>query len=283
MPTFDHVSQLLTYRLGTLGGAPVTVFSLLTAVFIVFATFVVAALASRGMVRVLEQRQVALGARAAVAKILRYVILLVGTLMAVTSIGIRLDALMAASTVLLVGIGFGLQNIAQNFVSGLILLIEQPVAQGDFIRVGNTYGSVVDVGLRATRVVTRDEVTIIVPNSELITAQVINHSVPTSNLRIAISVGVAYGTDTARVKQVLLDVAKADEALLAEPPPEVRLVDFGPSSLDFQLLVWIANPREDLRASSRVRFAIDAAFRANQIVIPLPQREVHLKNSPPAA
>lgn len=282
MFSWEHIKELLNTPLVTLAGGPITVFGLFTGALILGGAYFTARLASRGLHRVLERQRVAEGARAAVAKIARYVIFFIGFLMALTSLGIRLDALLAASTVLLVGIGFGLQNIAQNFVSGLILLIEQPVAEGDFVRVGNAYGSVVDVGLRATRVVTRDEVTIIVPNSELITAQVINHSVPTPNLRISVRVGVAYGTDTAKVKQVLLGVARADDTLLRTPEPEVRLEDFGPSSLDFQLLVWIANPREDLRTQSRLRFAIDAAFRQAGIVIPFPQRDVHLKSQPAA-
>ena len=100
--------------------------------------------------------------------------------------GFRLDALLAASAVLAVGIGFGLQNIAQNFISGLILLLEQPVRHGDFVRVGGTLGTVEDIGLRATHIITRDEVTIIVPNSALITAEVVNHSRPTTSLRIRV-------------------------------------------------------------------------------------------------
>jgi potassium efflux system protein len=202
----------------------------------------------------------------------------IGTLAAIASVGIRLDALLAASAVLLVGIGFGLQNIAQNFVSGLILLIERPVARGDFVQIGRAFGSVVDVGMRATQVVTRDEVTIIVPNSELITAQMINHSVPTPNLRVGVRVGVAYGSDTDRVREVLLGVARADPEVLSEPGPDVRFDDFGDSSLDFSLLVWIANPREDQRIASRLRFAIDAAFRAAGIQIPFPQRDVHIRS-----
>jgi small-conductance mechanosensitive channel len=183
----------------------------------------------------------------------------------------------AASAVLLVGIGFGLQNIAQNFICGIILLIERPVSQGDFVQVGKAFGSVVDVGLRATHVVTRDEVTIIVPNSELITGQVINHSVPTTRRRIAIEVGAAYGTDTQLVKQTLLDVAGAETQVLKEPKAEVRFEAFGDSALQFSLLVWIQVPHADLRIASNLRFAIDAAFRAAQITIPFPQREVHLR------
>ena len=251
--------------------------SLLVGLVVVAVSYFLAGIASRAVNGMLARRGVGHGARFALAKITRYFVVLVGVLVAITSLGIRLDALLAASTVVLVGIGFGLQNIAQNFVSGLILLIERPVGRGDFVQIGEVCGSVTDIGMRATRVVTRDEVTIIVPNSELITAQVINHSVPTPNLRITVHVGVAYGTDTARTREALLQVAAAEPEVLAEPVPEVRFDDFGDSSLNFSLLVWVANPREDLRIASRLRFAIDAAFRAAGIQIPFPQRDVHLK------
>lgn len=278
MPTIERIKAIAHTPLAHLAGGPITLASLLAGLLIVILSYVLAAVASRGVTRMLGRREVAHGAKFALAKIARYVTFLLGVLIAVMSLGIRLDALLAASTVVLVGIGFGLQNIAQNFVSGLILLIERPVARGDFVQIGQAYGSVADVGMRATRVVTRDEVTIIVPNSELVTAQVINHSVPTTNLRIAVRVGVGYGSDTAKVKEALLSVARADTALLADPASEVRFDDFGESSLAFTLLVWIANPREDLRTASRLRFAIDAAFRAGGIEIPFPQRDVHIRS-----
>jgi small-conductance mechanosensitive channel len=224
----------------------------------------------------LARRDVPEGSRFAIAKIVQYAATLIGLLLALNSIGIRLDALFAASTVVLVGVGFGLQTIAQNFISGLILLFERPVSRGDFVQLGQTTGTVVDIGMRATRVVTRDEVTIIVPNSELINAQVINHSVPTRNLRVAVQVGVAHGSDTARVKELLLAVAREDEGVLEIPAPEVRLEAFADSSLLFALLFWIDHPAEDRRIASRLRFAIDASFRKAGVVVPYPTHEVHL-------
>jgi small-conductance mechanosensitive channel len=232
----------------------------------------------RGARRALRARGLPVGTQFAASKIVGYVTIAVGLMVAFTSMGLKLDALIATSTVVAVGIGFGLQNVAQNFVSGVILLIEQPVRKGDFVRVGEALGIVDDIGLRATHIVTRDEVTILVPNSLLITAPVINHSRPSKKLRIRITVGVAYGTDTARVHDELLAVAKAAPHVLLEPPPEVRFEGFGESSLDFALLVWIAEPQADLRISSDVRFAIDAAFRRAGIEIPFPQRDVHVRS-----
>jgi len=152
------------------------------------------------------------------------------------------------------------------------------VRQGDFIKVGDAFGVVQDIGLRATQVVTRDQVTIIVPNSELVSSQVINHSKPTLNLRVAVQVGVAYGSDVPLVRETLLAIARENEQVLREPEPEVRFESFGESSLDFALLVWIADPRLDLRISSSLRYAIDAAFRAAHIELPFPQRDLHVRS-----
>jgi small-conductance mechanosensitive channel len=228
--------------------------------------------------RFLRARGAEQGAQFALAKIVRYSIITVGLVAGCNTMGLRLDALLAASAVVAVGIGFGLQNIAQNFVSGLILLIERPVRHGDFVRVGGTLGTVDDIGLRATHIVTRDEVTIIVPNSALVTAEVVNHSRPTTNLRIRVGVGVAYGSNTAAVREVLLAIAKSEPMVLAEPKPDVRLEDFGESALTFALLCWIEHARDDLRVSSALRFAIDAAFRREKIEIPFPQRELRLRS-----
>jgi small-conductance mechanosensitive channel len=278
MPSLEEANDWVHRPLVHLAGGEITVVSLATGVAIVAAAYGIAGITSRAVVRLLGMRDSEHGTHFAVGKIVRYCIVILGYVVAASSLGVRLDAILAASTVILVGIGVGLQNIAQNFVSGLILLVERPVARGDFVRIGDTLGTVVDIGLRATHVVTRDEVTIIVPNSELVTARVVNQSVPSTNLRIWVRVGVAYGTDTARVREVLLAVAAADPHLLKQPAAEVRFDDFGHSSLDFSLLVWIASPAEDLRAASRLRFEIEAAFRKAGIEIPFPQREVRIRS-----
>jgi potassium efflux system protein len=267
----------LDTRLISVAGATITAGSLLIATIVVVVSIAVANLLAFSVGRLVRSRGGSQGAQFAVAKMVRYAGTALGVLEAVSAMGVRLDALLAASTVLAVGIGFGLQNIAQNFISGLILLVEQPVRHGDFIRVDNVLGTVDDIGLRATTVVTRDEVTIVVPNSALITGQVVNHSRPTMSLRIRVAVGVAYGTDPARVVTALLDVAKRDARVMKDPSPEVRLEDFGESALAFALMCWIPDAREDLRTSSALRFAIEKRFREDGIAIPSPQREVRVK------
>jgi len=271
------LKEFLDRRLLELAGAAITPGSLLVGAAVVIVALAVGNLLGISARRLLSSRGTPHGVQFAVSKIVRYAVTAIGLVGAFNTMGFRLDALLAASAVVAVGIGFGLQNIAQNFISGLILLFEQPVRHGDFVRVGGTLGTVEDIGLRATHIITRDEVTIIVPNSALITAEVVNHSRPTTSLRIRVGVGVAYGTDPDLVRRVLMEVARKSDAVLDMPKPEVRLEDFAESSLSFALLCWIPNAREDLRISSTLRFAIERAFREAGIVIPFPQRELRIK------
>ena len=162
----------------------------------------------------------------------------------------------------------------------MLLLIERPVRKGDFIDVGGVLGTVEDIGLRATHVLSREGVTMIVPNASLMTSMIINHSVPTASRRISIRIGVAYSTDLDHAVRVLVDVARAEALVLAEPSPEVRHQGFGDSSIELALVAWIVEARDELIVSSKLRFAIDRAFRDAKIVIPVPQREIH--TIPPA-
>ncbi|MDB4992757.1 MAG: putative potassium efflux system [Myxococcaceae bacterium] len=275
---FPALRQFLSTPLITLSGGAITPGSLIVGGLVIIGSVALARFVGRWIRRILAARGHSQGAQFAVAKIVGYSIILIGTLSAVSSMGLKLDAVLAASAVLLVGIGFGLQNIAQNFISGIILLIEQPVSKGDFIKVREALGEVDDIGLRATTIITRDEVTIIVPNSELITEAVVNHSRPTHNLRVKIDVTVAYGSDTQQVKEILLRIAKAEPRVLLTPAPEVRLDAFADSALLFALLVWIGSPKDDLRIASAIRFEVYNAFREAKIEIPFPQRELRLRD-----
>jgi potassium-dependent mechanosensitive channel len=274
--------DFLERRLLTLAGSTITVGSLLLAATLLSAGILLGNVLGYSARRVLKARGATQGAQFAIAKIVRYALIVFGAVGAVNALGFQLGPLLAASAVLAVGIGFGLQNIAQNFISGIILLIEQPVRHGDFVKVGGTLGTVDDIGLRATHIVTRDQVTIIVPNSALISAEVINHSRPTTNLRVRIGVPVAYGSDTEKAREVLLRVAAENDKVMKDPAPEVRFEDFADSSLTFALYVWIEQARDDLRISSQLRFAIETAFRAAGIEIPPPQREIHVRSLPEA-
>ena len=272
----ETILQTLREPLIVLSGTPVTTITLLTAIAIVLIARIAAAIIGRSLGRVLAARGVEKGLRFAVRKISHYAILLVGAFVAIGTIGIDTNAILASGAVLLVGIGFGLQKLAENFISGLLLLIERPVRPGDFIDAGTVAGTVEDIGLRATRVISRDGTAVIVPNANLISSTVINHSVGTQNRRIWVHVPVGYDADVERVTRVLLEVAAAEPHVMKTPAPEVRHHGFLDSSLDLVLLTWIEDPREDLIVLSKLRFAISRAFQQHQITMPFPQRDVHM-------
>ena len=270
----DTLLQYLRTPLIMLSGTQITALTLLAALAIVIAARIIAALIGRSVERVLEVRGLDRGIRFAVGKITRYVIVLIGVFVALGTLGIDTSAVMAGGAVLLVGIGFGLQKLAENFISGLLLLIERPVRKGDFVEIAGVLGTVDDIGLRATTVISRDGVTMIVPNANLITGTVLNMTVPTSSRRIWIKVGVAYGTDLDAVSRLLLELAAAEPLIARDPKPEVRHQGFGDSAIELALVAWINDAKDDLIASSNLRFAIDRSFRVANIVIPVPQREV---------
>jgi small-conductance mechanosensitive channel len=273
----DTLLQYLRTPLIVLSGTPVTTLTVLISLAIVAVARIAAAILERSVERVLEVRGLDRGMRHSVGKITRYVVLMIGVFVAIGTLGVDTSAIMAGGAVLLVGVGFGLQKLAENFISGLLLLIERPVRKGDFIDVGGVLGTVEDIGLRATRVHSRDGVTVIVPNANLISGTVINHTVPTADRRIWIKLGVAYGSDLDLVVRVLEGIAAAEANVSKQPAPEVRFQNFGDSALELALVAWIPEAQDDLIVSSRLRFAIDKAFREHAIEMPFPQRVIHTK------
>jgi len=216
-------------------------------------------------------------ARQAVGSIFHYSALLLGSLIIIQTAGIDLTTLNVVAGALGVGLGFGLQNVASNFISGVIILFERPIKLGDRIEVGNVEGDVVEIRARSTTVITNDNIAIIVPNSKFISENVTNWTYNDKRVRFGVKVGVAYGSDAQKVSTVLRDVAAENPDVLADPPPEVRFSEFGDSSLNFELLVWSATLTAKRRKLiSDLNFAIYDALAANNITIPFPQRELHV-------
>jgi small-conductance mechanosensitive channel len=262
-----------------LSDTPVTPLSIVILLVTLLLTLVLGSLARRALTRALSKRSAAkVGLAYAIGRITQYAVVMLGVVFALDNFGLDLGALAAVGAVLSLGIGFGLQNIVQNFISGLILLIERPVQKGDFVVAGDTVGTVTEIEMRATKIVSRDGVAIIVPNSQLITATVVNQTQPSSKKRVSVQVSVAYGTDTGLVKQTLHGVADGHPEVLKEPRAEVFFKSFGDSALDFELAVWLDHPEPELTVASDLRFAIDRAFRDKKIEIPFPQRDVHLRS-----
>lgn len=210
-----------------------------------------------------------------------YIGFAIAIIIALSVAGFAFTNLAIIAGALSVGIGFGLQNIVNNFVSGLILLFERPIKTGDWIVAGNTEGYVKRIRMRSTLIQTFDRADVIVPNSELISAQVTNWMLYDARGRIKVPIGVAYGTDTQLVKETLLQVAKEHPNVIADgssPEPNVLFLGFGDSSLNFELRCHVTNIDNRLQCISDLNFAIDAAFRENNIEIPFPQRDVHIRD-----
>lgn len=222
--------------------------------------------------------------RESVATLFGYAAFVAAILVGLAIGGVDLSKFAIIAGALGVGIGFGLQNIVSNFVSGLILLFERPIRTGDFIDVAGTEGFVRKVRIRATEMETIDRQHVIVPNSDLLSNHVTNWVLRDNYGRISVSVGVAYGSDTQLVRRLLFEVADHHDMVLGTdqdiaPKPLVWFQDFGDSSLDFVLKCHVRDITKRYSIASDLRFAIDAAFRANDVTIPFPQRDVWFKNA----
>jgi potassium efflux system protein len=177
-----------------------------------------------------------------------------------------------------IGLGFGLQNIFNNFISGLILLFERPIQVGDAVEINGIWAEVKKINFRSTVVQTYDNASLIIPNSEFISSQVTNWSFRDLTLRIKITVGVAYGSDIELVRSSLIEIAGRNENVLAHPPPDVLFSDFGDSALVFVLRIW-TDVNNMLKVGTAIRFEIDRVFRERNIEIAFPQRDVHIRSS----
>lgn len=229
--------------------------------------------------RILSRSRLRPSVQFAITKIARYTFLVLGIYLSLEAVEINLSSLAFLAGALGVGVGFGLQNIISNFISGLIILAEAPIALGDRVEVSGAVGRVTEINLRSTKVVTSDNICIIVPNSNLITGTVINWSHGDPTVRTRLPVGVAYGTDVEKVRALLLEVATTDPDVLKEPAPEVLFVGYGDSAINFELAVWsTVTVDKPLRFKSRIYYAMHKVLESNKIEIPFPQRDLHLRS-----
>lgn len=237
----------------------------------------------RGLTLLLKSRILPLlgvnrGLQDAIAILTQYVLTGLGVVVILQVLGVDISALLIVGSALGLGIGFGLQNIVSNFISGIILLLDRPIEAGDFIQVGELVGSVEKIGTRSTELRTHDEVTIIVPNSHFLEKEVVNwsHSSPVSRLHLPVD--VAYGCDVDRVQTALIESVSHHPEVLAHPQPQVQFLGFGESALNFEVLVWFREPRQQYRLKSDLYFRIEAMLRQYQIEIPFPQRDLHVRS-----
>jgi potassium efflux system protein len=227
--------------------------------------------------RILFDSGLEVGVQESITTIMVYLLWGLGILIALNALGLSTTSMAVAFGALSIGLGFGLQNIFNNFVSGLILLFERPVQVGDVIEVNGTWGTITRINVRATQVQTFDNASLIIPNSEFISQQVKNWSFKDLRLRRIITVGVAYGSDLELVRKTLLEIAHSLPRVLKRPKPDVLFDDFGDSALIFRLRLW-TTIEHFVEVESEVRFAIDRQFMEREIEIAFPQRDIHIRS-----
>jgi small-conductance mechanosensitive channel len=218
------------------------------------------------------------GVSLSIATIIRYVIIFLGIFIIFQTSGIDLSALALLFGALGVGIGFGLQGITNNFISGVIILFERPIKVGDRVEVDDIVGRVESISGRATTIITNDNIGVIVPNSDFINQRVINWSLNDRNVRLNFPVGVSYKEDPELIRKLLLEVARENPGVLQHPKPDVLFDQYGDSSLDFMLRVWTNQFSDTPKIlKSELYYAIFEKFKEHSIEIPYPQRDLHLK------
>lgn len=270
------ISDVLKYQLFSLAGTPVTVATVLVFVAIIVLTFLGSHLIQRALVRALRLRKVKDEGTIEVARrLLHYLVMITGLAIGLQTIGINLSALFAAGAVFAIGLGFAMQNIMQNFVSGVILLMERSIKPGDVLQVEGRFVRVERMGIRSTIARTLDDEEIIMPNSTIVQATVTNYTLRDSHYRLRCAVGVTYGSDMKRVRETLEQVARDIPWKVPEKEPVVLLIEFGSSSVDWEVSVWMNDPWRVRRSRSELYQAIWWALKDAGIVIAFPQLDVH--------
>lgn len=252
-------------------------------VFFAFIIFYLSIRYSQSIKELLEKRlqrfpAMDLGRINITSMIVRYLIIIIGIFIALSIVGIDLTTLKVLIGALGVGIGFGLQHMVNNLLSGFIILTDKSIVVNDLIEVDGLLGLVEAIGLRATIIRTFNNIEVIVPNSELVYNKVTNYTHSDNLIRIDIPIGISYSSDPTRVKEVLIKALSHLENRVEEPPIDVFFTNFGESSLDFTVLIWTDQPLKKKRIESEARFAIWKALNENDIEIPFPQRDIHIKN-----
>ncbi|MFO7575074.1 MAG: mechanosensitive ion channel [Bacteroidales bacterium] len=280
MEFIEWLKSIWGRALFSMGG---TTFTVQTLIVLSFSLFLLLYLSSKLkkllIIRVFPRYGIGHGVGQSIAAIIRYVIVIIGLVIIVQASGIDLSALGILMGALGIGIGFGLQNITNNFISGIIILFERPIKIGDRVEVGDIAGDIVKISARATTLITNDNIAVVVPNSDFINSTVINWSLNDRNVRFNFPVGVAYKEDPAKIKKLLIEVAKANPGVHNHPAPDVLFDEYGDSSLNFILRVWTneySNKPKVLK--SQLYYAIFEAFREHGVEIPFPQRDVYLKS-----
>jgi len=271
-------NEIINYSLISHGKIDISVFDILMVLIVFFITILIVRIIKRIFKKLVKKGTIDGGSSNSIFQIIRYILWIISIGLMLEIIGFKLTILIAGSAALLVGFGLGIQQIFNDFASGLILLFERNLKVNDIVQLENDIvGKVLVIGLRTTKINTRDNIVMIVPNSKFTNDSIINWSHSEDTTRFEIEIGVAYGSDVPLVKKTLLKCASQHPGTLTDPEPFVRFTDFGNSSLDFQLFFWTNLSFDSENIKSDLRFVIDDEFRKKGVQIPFPQTDIHIK------
>lgn len=276
----EVLQEFLNLKLFELQGTPVTIMSAVIFIgFLCFFLFLGSFVRRFLHGKFLDKFEMEAGLKYTLARVSQYIIVLLGILISFQFVGIDLTGFAVIFGLLSVGIGFGLQNITANFISGLIIMFERPITVGDRVEVAGIEGDVIEINIRSTKVRTLNNISIIVPNSEFVSNNVINYSHGDPTFRLDVNVGVSYSSDLDLVLKALEEVALEHPDVLKLPKHQVHLSNFGDSSWDMQLRVWIPNVKVRYSVRNEFHQAIVRKFTEYGIEIPFPQRDLHVRSS----
>ncbi len=273
------IKDVLNLKLIETDSYVITIYSILLVVLIFIATIFILKIIKRLVKGIVSKKTLDTGTAQSIFQIIKYFIWVIVIILVLDTIGVKISIFLASAAALLVGVGLGLQQLFNDIASGIVLLFEGSIKVDDIIELDNDIiGKVIVIGIRTSKIKTRDDVVIIVPNSKLVNNNIINWSHMDKKTRFDVKVGVAYGSDVRLVEKLLLDCAHKNKEISGTPPPFVRFLNFGDSSLDFQLFFWVNKTFVVENTKSDLRFLIEQSFRENGVQIPFPQIDVHIKN-----
>lgn len=276
---YSFLVKLITTPIFSVKETPITLISMAILIAMLIGAGYLAKLTKKVLLRsILPKAQMDIGTQYTLARISQYSVVILGSIFALQFVGIDLSGLTVIFGLLSVGIGFGLQNLTSNFVSGIIVLFERPISVGDRVLINDIEGDVTEINIRSTKIQSVNNISYIVPNADFVSGTIVNYSHGDKRIKEDITVGVSYSSDVELVKKILLEVALQHKLVLKSPEPEVFFMSFGDSSLDFLLRIWISDPKLRLYIHSDINFAIVEAFRKHTIEIPFPQRDIWFRN-----
>lgn len=276
------IKEIISFPIFTLNQTPITLTSIFLFIVIIILFAIFSRLLRKKILKTIFQKlKIDIGIQFTLLRITQYIIVSIGIIVAFQFVGIDLSGLAVILGFLSVGIGFGLQNITSNFIAGLILLFERPIKVGDRVTVADKEGDVLNINIRSTTIRSLTNISIIVPNSEFISSSVINWSHGDPKIRIDLDVGVSYNSDIDVVLKALMEVASENKETLTIPKPEVHFVNFGDSSWNMRMRVWINDPKRFYYVRSDLNIAIVKKFKQLGVEIPFPQRDVHFRSPLP--